>query len=209
MWLTTVCIVSIAVTGSIVCGSADEEQLRVEVLELPESCERRSEEGDMLSMKYRGTLESDGSEFDASREEPFSFQLGKNQVIPGWEQGLKDMCIGEKRRLHVPSHLAYGDKGAGERIPPNAALVFEVELVNITDSPPPVNVFKMIDANDDSMLSREEVSEYLIRQVPENMKEEQSFDQDQLVEEIFQHEDKDRNGFITHEEFSGPKHDEL
>uniref|UniRef100_T1JJ55 peptidylprolyl isomerase n=1 Tax=Strigamia maritima TaxID=126957 RepID=T1JJ55_STRMM len=145
------------------------------------------------------------------REEPFTFQLGHGHVIAGWDQGLDDMCVGEKRKLFVPSHLAYGDRGAGEKIPPNAALVFEVELVSIGDPVPPVNVFKQIDANSDELLSREEVSDYLGKQVPEEMKEDgkQPFDQDQLVEEIFSHEDKDKNGFISKDEFGGPKHDEF
>jgi FK506-binding protein 14 len=129
------------------------------------------------------------------------------------------MCVGEKRRLIVPSHLGYGEHGAGEVIPPGATLVFETELLKIETSPPTVNVFKEIDNNEDSQLSREEVSEYLKKQM-ESMKTEGANeendevrkaleDHDKLVEEIFQHEDQDKNGFITHDEFSGPKHDEL
>ncbi|CAG2063475.1 unnamed protein product, partial [Timema podura] len=99
-----------------------------------------------------------------------------------------------------------------------ATLNFDVELINIGDSPPAVNVFKEIDADADKMLSREEVSEYLKKQMvaaDEDGKGESDEvkrmieDHDKLVEEIFQHEDKDKNGFISHDEFSGPKHDEL
>ena len=78
-------------------------------------------------------------------------------MIKGWDQGLLDMCIGEKRKLTIPSHLAYGDSGAGDRIPPKSTLVFEVECLGIDEGPAPVNVFKEIDANDDKQLSREEV----------------------------------------------------
>nr|CAD7401751.1 unnamed protein product [Timema poppensis] len=155
---------------------------------------------------------------DLDREQPFSFQLGVGQVIKGWDQGLVGMCVGEKRKLTIPPELAYGDRGAGNVIPGGATLNFDVELINIGDSPPAVNVFKEIDADADKMLSREEVSEYLKKQMvaaDEDGKGESDEvkrmieDHDKLVEEIFQHEDKDKNGFISHDEFSGPKHDEL
>lgn len=92
------------------------------------------------------------------RDQPFSFQLGVGQVIKGWDQGLLDMCVGEKRKLVIPPQLAYGDRGAGSVIPAGATLTFEVDLLSIGDSPPPVNVFKEIDANSDMSLSREEVT---------------------------------------------------
>ncbi|XP_025160807.1 peptidyl-prolyl cis-trans isomerase FKBP14 [Harpegnathos saltator] len=152
------------------------------------------------------------------RDQPFTFQFGVGQVIKGWDQGLLDMCVGEKRKLTIPPELGYGEKGAGNVIPGGATLTFEVELMNISDSPPTANVFKEIDADKDNQLSREEVSDYLRKQVLEaeqaNADENEDVkkmlaDHDKLVEEIFQHEDKDKNGFISHDEFSGPKHDEL
>uniref|UniRef100_A0A182S4M7 peptidylprolyl isomerase n=1 Tax=Anopheles funestus TaxID=62324 RepID=A0A182S4M7_ANOFN len=101
-------------------------------------------------------------------------------------------------------------------IPGGATLVFDVELINIGDSPPTTNVFKEIDENKDMQLSREEVSEYLKKQMVAADGGQESEDiknmiaeHDKLVEEIFQHEDKDKNGYISHDEFSGPKHDEL
>jgi FKBP-type peptidyl-prolyl cis-trans isomerase len=63
--------------------------------------------------------------------EPISFQLGVGRVIKGWDQGVQGMCIGEKRKLTIPSHLGYGKRGAGGVIPPDADLVFTVELVGI------------------------------------------------------------------------------
>ncbi|GLE08394.1 hypothetical protein PINS_up019555 [Pythium insidiosum] len=84
-------------------------------------------------MHYTGTLRKDGSKFDSSldRNQPFEFTLGAGQVIKGWDQGLVGMCIGEKRRLTIPSNLGYGDYGSQPKIPGKATLVFDVELMDI------------------------------------------------------------------------------
>ncbi|XP_015606684.1 FK506-binding protein 2 isoform X2 [Cephus cinctus] len=198
---------------------AEPDELKVENVYVPEVCDVKSKKGDQLTMHYTGTLK-DGTKFDSSldRDQPFTFQLGVGQVIQGWDQGLLDMCVGEKRKLIIPPKLGYGDNGAGNVIPGGATLLFDVELINISDSPPTTNVFKEIDGDKDNQLSREEVSEYLRKQMVEAEStgagdneevKKMLADHDKLVEEIFQHEDKDKNGFISYEEFSGPKHDEL
>jgi rhodanese-related sulfurtransferase len=84
-----------------------------------------------VHVNYRGTLE-DGTEFDNSfkRNKPLVFQIGLRQVILGWEKGLMGMKVGGKRIIKIPPELGYGSRGAGELIPPNAILIFEVEIVN-------------------------------------------------------------------------------
>lgn len=88
--------------------------------------------GDTVVMHYTGTL-MDGTKFDSSvdRNEPFETQIGVGQVIEGWDQGIPGMKTGGKRKLTIPSSLGYGSRGAGGVIPPNAGLIFEVELIEI------------------------------------------------------------------------------
>ena len=85
-----------------------------------------------ISVHYRGTLD-DGTEFDSSfkRNQPFVFQIGIRQVIAGWEIGLMGMKVGGKRKIKIPPELAYGNNGAGDSIPPNATLIFDVEIIAI------------------------------------------------------------------------------
>merc|ERR1712212_976448 len=184
-------VATIYVTGEV---QETESGLKIEFVEKATECEQGVKKGQQLSMHYTGTLE-DGTKFDSSRDrnDPFKFQIGIGQVIKGWDEGIIGMCPGEKRKLVIPPHLGYGEQGAGDVIPGGATLHFDIELLGIEDGPPVVNVFKEIDSNADLQVSRDELNDYLNKQ----------------IEEIFSHDDKDKDGYISHSEFSGPKHDEL
>jgi FKBP-type peptidyl-prolyl cis-trans isomerase len=91
-----------------------------------------AENGKKISVHYTGTLK-DGTKFDSShdRQQPFPFELGTGKVIKGWDMGVVGMKVGGKRKLIIPSALAYKDRGVPGIIPPNSTLIFEVELLNV------------------------------------------------------------------------------
>lgn len=100
--------------------------------DLEEGTGAEAEAGKEVTVHYTGWL-VDGTRFDSSldRNQPFSFALGKGQVIRGWDEGVQGMKVGGKRKLTIPPQLGYGARGAGGVIPPNATLVFEVELLEV------------------------------------------------------------------------------
>ncbi|KAL1999529.1 hypothetical protein VTN02DRAFT_4379 [Thermoascus thermophilus] len=95
-------------------------------------CKRKTQVGDTVHMHYRGRLASDGSQFDASydRGTPLTFKLGTGRVIKGWDEGLLDMCVGEKRKLTIPPEYGYGNRNVGP-IPAGSTLIFDTELMGI------------------------------------------------------------------------------
>ncbi|XP_038051586.1 FK506-binding protein 2-like [Patiria miniata] len=123
---------------AVVCGAfvnaKKKGMLEIVTLHLPEECSAKAEVGDEVAVHYVGKLES-GMVFDMSKlpdnsREPIRFQLGKNNVIKGWEEGVKGMCLGEHRKLVIPPHLGYGKQAQGS-IPPDSTLIFTVELVEL------------------------------------------------------------------------------
>ena len=113
-------------------GVTTESGLQIEDIECGEGDEAAS--GQLVSVHYVGTLE-DGTQFDSSRErgEPFQFPLGGGQVIQGWDEGVVGMKIGGLRKLTIPPDLGYGKAGAGGVIPPDATLIFEIELLGVEE----------------------------------------------------------------------------
>ncbi|WP_028278716.1 FKBP-type peptidyl-prolyl cis-trans isomerase [Arthrobacter sp. H5] len=94
---------------------------------------REAQAGDTVSAHYVGVAFSTGEEFDSSwnRGAPLDFRVGVGQVIQGWDQGIPGMKVGGRRRLEIPSHLAYGDRGAGSAIAPGESLIFVVDLMGV------------------------------------------------------------------------------
>ena len=126
-WCVSLTMLAFSIMGTL--GMADE--LKIEVMQ--EADGDVAENGQRVTVHYEGRL-TDDTVFDASkpRGQPFSFTIGAGQVIKGWEQGVAGMKIGEMRRLIIPAELGYGAVGAGGVIPPNATLVFDIELLAIS-----------------------------------------------------------------------------
>ncbi|KAF3337220.1 Peptidyl-prolyl cis-trans isomerase FKBP15-1 [Carex littledalei] len=130
-------VLAIIVTAAVVFlvsakKSGDVTELQIGVKYKPETCDIQAHKGDKIKVHYRGKL-TDGSVFDSSYErgDPFEFTLGNGQVIKGWDQGLLGMCVGEKRKLKIPSKMGYGDRGSPPKIPGGASLIFDTELISV------------------------------------------------------------------------------
>ncbi|KAH9978663.1 hypothetical protein BGW80DRAFT_1280294 [Lactifluus volemus] len=125
---------SLLAFGILVSAQQQPTVLDIRTTHEPTDCQVKSQKGDAIKVHYTGKLFSNGNKFDSSldRGQPLPVTLGAGQVIKGWDEGLVGMCVGEKRTLTIPSHMAYGDRGFGSIIPANSALVFDVELVGLT-----------------------------------------------------------------------------
>ena len=195
----------LALTFGLVSTVVSAGELEIKKTFVPEECAVKTKAGDSLKMHYTGTIDASstagesGKKFDSSldRGDPFEFTLGQGQVIAGWDQGLLDMCIGEKRTLIIPPELGYGDQGAGGDIPGGATLNFEVECLEIADGPAPQNLFKEIDGDEDGKLTMVELKSWF----------KTSRGQDEVPKELWESENKNGDDHISWDEFSGPKGD--
>lgn len=146
----SIALASLALAG---CGSRNQdagtanaapapstaEEARLKIIELKAGQGPAISRGQAAAVHYTGWLfdpnapDNKGTKFDSSldRGQPFVFQVGAGQVIPGWDEGVAGMSVGQQRRLVIPPEMGYGASGAGGVIPPNATLVFDVELLGI------------------------------------------------------------------------------
>jgi FKBP-type peptidyl-prolyl cis-trans isomerase len=113
-------------------NSKEGDLTKLEVIDIEVGDGKEATSGTRVTVHYTGTLEN-GTKFDSSvdRGQPFNFNLGRGEVIKGWDEGVAGMKIGGKRKLIIPSHMGYGKSGVAGVIPPNATLVFEVELLEV------------------------------------------------------------------------------
>ncbi|KAK7898574.1 hypothetical protein WMY93_019427 [Mugilogobius chulae] len=187
-----------------------EEDVTVEVQHRPFICHRKSKFGDLLLLHHEGYFQN-GTMFHSSRvhgnKQPGWLTLGIKEAIVGWDRGLRDMCAGEKRKLLIPPALAYGKEGKG-KIPPNSTLTFLMELLEIRNGPQSIESFQEMDLNDDWRLSRKEVKEYLQKEFELNGQPPNDTLQEQILDNIFKKEDRNKDGFLSSREFTY-KRDEL
>jgi len=189
----------------------------VKVYDGVQTCDtaKQLKENDYVMMHYTGTIDKDsktgvpGQEFDSSRGhgQTFDFELGVGEVIPGWDRGLLGLCIGAKAILTIPPELAYGKEGVGDDIPGGATLSFDVEVVNRGQKPHDYkeidaetkeaterNLFKEIDTDRNRVLTKDEVRAHFKGEGVEG-----------LTDKLWEEEDKNKDGIISWDEFSGPK----
>lgn len=195
-------------------GKPSAEEVQIEVLHLPKECQPKSKKGDLLNAHYDGFLASDRSQFYCSRTQnnghPKWFVLGVGQVIKGLDIAMLNMCPGEKRKVIIPPSLAYGQQGyEPAKIPPNATLIFEIELYAVTRGPRSAEAFSQIDTDSDKKLSKHEINHYLKKEFERDGKKRGPSVQEDILTDIFKKNDRDGDGFISAKEYNVYQHDEL
>ncbi|OWF36626.1 FK506-binding protein 2-like [Mizuhopecten yessoensis] len=184
-------------------GDLPEVEIEVLVAPTEADCTRKSKAKDVLKVHYDGFLQ-DGTPFDSSRSNganPMFVQLGSKTIIKGWDIGLVDMCIGEKRRLTVPPRFAYGSQARGD-VPAKSTVIFEVELFDIKGGIGLSDAFRRLDLDMDGFIDTVEFEDQLKAAAKTN---EFPIPQDdfmigKIVQMAFQAGDKDRDGLLSEKE---------
>ncbi|KAG7317070.1 hypothetical protein KOW79_019368 [Hemibagrus wyckioides] len=195
--------------------------------EKPEKCTYTTKRGDFVKYHYNASL-MDGTNIDASYNygKTYDVVLGAGQVIIGMEQALLEMCVGEKRKVVVPPHLGYGERGVDGEVPGSAVLVFDIELVGVEEGLPEgymfvwnnevsPDLFSEMDKNKDLQVDPTEFSDYILLQVEEGKgRLAPGFDRQRIIENMYNNQDRNKDGRITEEEFKlkadeAAAHDEL
>ncbi|XP_023681532.2 peptidyl-prolyl cis-trans isomerase FKBP9-like [Paramormyrops kingsleyae] len=187
----------------------------------PKVCDTHSKKGDFVKYHYNASL-MDGTFIDSTYRygKTYNIVLGAGQVVLGMEMGLQDMCVGEKRTLIIPPHLAYGERGVDGEVPGSAVLAFDIELIDMEEGLPDgymfvwkenvsPSLFAEMDKNKDAIVEATEFSDYILQQVNEGKgRLAPGFDPHRIIENMFTNQDRDGDGKITENEFK-LKADEL
>ena len=181
------------------------QEVKVDVYEGPTDCliAQTVKVGDLVGMHYTGTIDESsktgepGMKFDSSRDRGVILErtIGVGQLIQGWDEGLIGLCVGEKAILVIPPELGYGSSGAGEVIPGGATLKFDVEVISVTAPSPVPNLFDELDADQDGLLTPEEILAHFQRDDPNG----------EMPPGLMEKDDKDGDGVVSREEFGGPR----
>ncbi|XP_037119840.1 peptidyl-prolyl cis-trans isomerase FKBP9 [Syngnathus acus] len=199
----------------------------VTVTSKPDTCDKLTKKGDFVKYHYNATL-MDGSPLDSTHNygKTYNIVLGANQVVPGMEEGMLGMCVGERRHLVVPPHLGYGEDGVIDEVPGSAVLVFDIELMEMEDGLPEGymfiwneevsgDLFTEMDTDKNEQVEPAEFSDYILRQVKEGRgRLAPGFDPQRIIDNMFNNQDRDSDGKITAAEFKlkadeAASHDEL
>lgn len=179
-------------------------ELEVHVYDGPTECDEadRVKVGDQLGMHYTGTIADSsesgepGAQFGSSRGRGvLERTIGVGQVIQGWDEGLIGLCKGAKANLVIPPELGYGSSGAGDVVPGGATLRFDVEVVSVSEPPPQPNLFEELDADQDGVLTPEEIAAHFRRDDPNA----------EMPPGLMEREDTNEDGVVSREEFGGPR----
>ncbi|XP_040057862.1 peptidyl-prolyl cis-trans isomerase FKBP7 [Gasterosteus aculeatus] len=213
MWKVGSCTLCLFVSFLVLATTAElDAEIKVEVLFRPEQCTPKSKRGDMINVHYDGFLAKDGSQFYCSRSDKNGhaqwYVLGIGQVIEGLDKGMVDMCPGEKRKITVPPGLAFGSAGKAP-VPPNATVVFEVELYSISRGPRSVEAFREMDVDGDRSLSKAEVKAYFKQDFEKSGKPRDESFYEKLMTDVFRKSDHNHDGLISAKEYNVYEHDEL
>ncbi|KAL6089965.1 hypothetical protein STEG23_008508 [Scotinomys teguina] len=138
------------------------DTVQLETLELPQDCVRQAVAGDFMRYHYNGSL-MDGTLFDSSysRNHTYNTYIGQGYIIPGMDQGLQGACIGERRRITVPPHLAYGENGTGDKIPGSAVLIFDVHVIDFHNPADPVEIKTLFRPPDENCNETSKIGDFI------------------------------------------------
>ncbi|XP_068616027.1 peptidyl-prolyl cis-trans isomerase FKBP9-like [Brachionichthys hirsutus] len=203
------------------------DRTEINVTHKPGECPKQTKKGDFVKYHYNASL-MDGTDIDSTYNygKTYNIVLGANQVVPGMEDGLLEMCVGEKRHLVIPPHLGYGERGVTGEVPGSAVLVFDVELIDVEDGLPDgymfiwnddvsPDLFSEMDKDDDKQVEASEFTDYIMQQVNEGKgRLAPGFDPYRIIDNMFSNQDRDGDGKITEAEFrlkadESAVHDEL